>query len=209
MPRILPFLEWNLLPRPKKNTQKSVASTIRIIGGQWRGRKLPVIDADGLRPTGDRIRETLFNWLAPYTAGARCLDLFAGTGALGLEAASRGAAEVQFAEYNTRAVQQLRHNLSSLNCDNAQVYAGDGVEWLRTKPPEPFDIIFLDPPFAENLWHPASIALSQGWLQTDALVYIECPKNQQLQLPLNWQQHKEKTAGAVRYGLFQITAEQP
>lgn len=188
-------------PRIKK-TQKNANSTIRIIGGEWRGRKLNVPHADGLRPTGDRIRETLFNWLMPRVSGSYCLDLFAGTGALGLEALSRGAEQVQFAEMNTTAANQLRDNLNILQCNRAQVYAGNGLSLLQQTPAHAYDLVFLDPPFSAMIWDKALLSLqSSGWLHSDSLVYIESPKQAPPSLS-GWQCHREKTAGEVRYGLY-------
>jgi len=192
------------LPPKKKNAQKELNSTIRIIAGQWRGRKLTVTNAEGLRPTGDRVRETLFNWLMPHTAGSRCLDLYAGTGALGLEALSRGASFVQFAEYNSAAAQQLNRNLQTLQCSDAQVYTGDAQKLLESGG-EPYDIIFIDPPFSQNLWlHSLELLVQKGFLHRDTLVYIEHPKSQTLAFAPQWQCHREKTAGDVCYALHQF-----
>lgn len=190
-----------MLSRNKK-TQKNANSTIRIIGGEWRGRKLNVPQAEGLRPTGDRVKETLFNWLMPTLPGSYCLDLFAGTGALGLEALSRGAKQVQFAELNAAAANQLRANLSMLHCDRAQVYTGDSLNLLLQLPAQAFDVVFLDPPFSAALWDKALASLqSGGWLHNNSLVYIESPKQTPPSLS-NWQCHREKIAGDVRYGLY-------
>ena len=191
------------MPSRQKKAQKNTTSTIRIIGGEWRGRKLAVTPIEGLRPTGDRVRETLFNWLMPYVHGSRCLDLFAGSGALGLEALSRGSKFVQFAELNPQAAQQLDTNLATLECSAANVFRGNGLT-LLTPALEPFDIIFLDPPFAQDLWHDALTQLViNGALHNHTLVYIEWPKARPMALPAGWHSHREKHAGDVRYALYQ------
>lgn len=176
---------------------------MRIIGGDWRGRKLPVLDKPGLRPTGDRIRETLFNWLMADIRGSRCLDLFAGSGALGLEALSRGAAEVDFVELDTPACSQLRDNLALVKASNGSVHNANALAWIDTQK-TPFDIVFIDPPFAEDFWHTALQKLLDTQLLTsDSLIYVEQPK------AFNFHHKdlhaiKDKTAGQVRYGLYQI-----
>lgn len=180
-------------------------NTLRIIGGQWRGRKLRFADGEGLRPTTDRVRETLFNWLQPIIHGARCLDLFAGSGALGLEALSRGALEVQFIERNPRAVTMLQENLALLNADNGQVMQGDALAFLRG-PARPFDIVFLDPPFRQDLLIPALTLLAQGnWLAPNARIYIELEAEEgEPHLPSGWELLRSKTAGQVAYHLAAV-----
>jgi 16S rRNA (guanine966-N2)-methyltransferase len=181
---------------------------MRIIGGQWRGRKLPIVTAQGLRPTGDRIRETLFNWLAPDLPGARCLDLFAGSGALGLEALSRGAHEVTLVELNPEAAQQLRDNLAMLGRNNpqdlqARVIQADSLQWLETQPPTPYDVLFIDPPFGADLWSTSIDALEQtGWLSHQAAIYLESPADTLITVPKDWDLHREKRAGEVCYRLY-------
>jgi 16S rRNA (guanine966-N2)-methyltransferase len=181
---------------------------LRIIGGGWRGRRLPVADQPGLRPTGDRIRETLFNWLAPVITGSRCLDCFAGSGALGLEAASRGAAEVVMIERAAPVARLLRTNAALLTgTDPAapaiDVIQADSLLWLARTPPRPFDICFLDPPFAAGLLGDAmGLLAGRGWLAPSALVYLETAKSAGLpELPPGWTLHRDKTAGQVRYVL--------
>jgi len=148
---------------------------VRIIAGQWRGRKLPVVHAAGLRPTGDRVRETLFNWLQMDIPGARCLDLFAGSGALGLEAASRGAAGVTLVESSTMVAEQLRHTLTELGAgENVSLLVQSAEQYLSTEPP-PFDIVFVDPPFAFELHEKIVRRLESVCLSPGALVYIELP----------------------------------
>jgi 16S rRNA (guanine966-N2)-methyltransferase len=176
---------------------------IRIIGGRWRGRKLPVLAEEGLRPTPDRVRETLFNWLAPIIDGARCLDLFSGTGALCLEALSRGAAEVVMVERAKHVAQQLRQNIATLGTDAARVVEADAVDFLRGAA-EPFDVIFLDPPFASDLIERGGKLIEQGhWLKPGGFVYVEAPAAMQpLPVPVRWSAEKSKQAGQVGYHLF-------
>ena len=175
---------------------------LRIIGGRWRSRCLRFPDVEGLRPTPDRVRETLFNWLAPLIEGARCLDLFAGSGALGIEALSRGAAEVVFVERQPLAVRQLRRNLAQLGQTSTQVIQADALVWL-CGPSQPFDVVFLDPPFDANLLVPVCAALHRGgWLADGARIYLETARDAgKLELPENWQLTREKTAGQVSYRL--------
>ncbi|MDO8344701.1 MAG: 16S rRNA (guanine(966)-N(2))-methyltransferase RsmD [Cellvibrio sp.] len=192
-------------PVAKSFTKPAKGSNqLRIIGGAWRGRKLNFPDVDGLRPTGDRIRETLFNWLAPDIKGAHCLDLFAGSGALGLEALSRGAQSSLLLEKHAAAAQQLKSNLQLLQADNGRVEQVDSLQWLKQQqPPYPFDIIFIDPPFALDLWEPIAGALeTQGWLSDEAIIYLEAPRDAHLQLPAHWQLHRDKQAGQVSFRLY-------
>ena len=183
-------------------------STLRIIGGQWRGRKLHFIEKPGLRPTGDRIRETLFNWLAPYIAGARCLDLFAGTGALGLECLSRGAAQVWLLEKCARTADTLANNLKLLGVRQGKLIKTETIEWLLNDPKSTLlsasiDIAFIDPPFADQLWEPAMEGLeAANILAIDAKIYIETPRRQVIHFPPQWEALHEKTAGNVCYRLY-------
>ncbi len=179
------------------------SSTVRIIGGQWRGRKLAFPDLADLRPTPDRIRETLFNWLQPYIGGSNCLDAFAGSGVLGFEAASRGALNVDLLELAPAAVAALTVNQQNLKATNCQVLAQDALTFI-TNTDKQFDIVFLDPPYRANLWqHAAELLEEQGCLLAHSLVYLECPAKQSLpDLPANWQLIKDKSAGEVRYCLF-------
>ena len=178
------------------------AKQLRVIGGQWRGRRLAFPDLPGLRPTPDRVRETLFNWLAPVLPGARCLDLFAGSGALGIEALSRGAADVVFVERHPLAARTLRDQLDRLHAQSARVEQADALAWLG-QPGMPFEIVLLDPPFGQGLLEPACAALEAGgWLAAHAWIYLEAEmETEVLALPVRWTLHREKTAGAVTYRL--------
>ncbi|MDQ6645850.1 MAG: 16S rRNA (guanine(966)-N(2))-methyltransferase RsmD [Pseudomonadota bacterium] len=174
---------------------------IRIIGGSLRNSRLDVPDLLSLRPTPERVRETLFNWLAPMIEGARCLDLCAGTGALGIEALSRGAAAVQFIEKDARAAQALRHNLSRLKVDG-EVSLLDAGLFLNGAGCRQ-DLVFLDPPFALDLWSTLAGQLEQGgWLADPALIYVESPRAVVPGLPSNWQLHREGHASEVRFALY-------
>lgn len=188
--------------RPSPKT--TATNQLRIIGGLWRGRKLIFPDVDGLRPTGDRIRETLFNWLAPELQGSRCLDLFAGSGALGIEALSRGAEVSLLVERDSKAAAQLRSNLELLKANGGRVLNADVMEILRKGNTEaPYHIIFIDPPFQLKLWQSVIEALEGGnWLAENATIYIESGRDDHYAPPINWQLHRDKHAGAVSYRLF-------
>jgi len=175
---------------------------VRIIGGSLRNSRLQVPPLEGLRPTPERVRETLFDWLAPVIAGAHCLDLCAGTGALGIEALSRGAAEVRFVERDARAAQALRANLARLGTANGEVVLADARDYLRGAPRR-HDIAFLDPPFDLGLWAELARQLEAGgWLAAGALVYVESPEQVAPDVPAGWQVHRQGKAGAVRYALY-------
>ena len=176
---------------------------LRIIAGQWRGRKLSFAELQGLRPTPDRVRETLFNWLAPMIDGARCLDLFAGSGALGLEALSRGAAEVVMLDQSPKVVRQLQDNLQLLDCVHATVLKKDALAYLQQVADKGFDIVFLDPPYRNDLLLPCIELLGQHkWLNTGARIYLELESEAELPaLPDNWQLTRSKKAGQVAYHL--------
>lgn len=192
--------------RTKKKMQ-SQAGHIRVIGGQWRGRKLPVLDLEGLRPTTDRLKETVFNWLQFELPNANVLDVFAGTGSLGIEALSRGAARAQFLEQAPAAAAQLRDNLTRLAADTAHVEVTDALVWLQ-KPAtavHPYNVVFLDPPFAKALLQP-SIDHLPPWLAPNAWVYIETERNANYQVPNNWHLHREKQTSQVSARLFQVQA---
>lgn len=180
----------------------SFPGKLRIIGGRWRGRRLNVHEAEGLRPTPDRVRETLFNWLQPYLAGASCLDLFSGTGALCLEALSRGASHVVMVEQSARVAEQLRKHVATLEAEHATVIQMDAVVFLKQSA-QVFDIIFLDPPFRSDLVERcAKLIEEQGWLRPNGLIYIEAPsKNFTLLLPPTWELIRHRVAGQVSYHL--------
>ncbi|MBD1576446.1 16S rRNA (guanine(966)-N(2))-methyltransferase RsmD [Vibrio sp. S11_S32] len=197
----------------RRNTQKpankkSTGGFVRIISGLWRGRKLPVYDAEGLRPTTDRVKETLFNWLASDISQSRCLDLFAGSGGLGFEAASRQAEHVTMLELNKSAKQQLSQNVSNLNANNIEVLQQDSLLFLQQSG-TPYDVVFIDPPFRQDLLEKTIALLATNhWLAPEALIYIETEKELTLPaLPQDWQLHREKTAGQVCYRLYQRQAE--
>ncbi len=184
------------------NRGKKITNQVRIIGGEHRGRRLSFPDLPGLRPTGDRVRETLFNWLQPRLPGSTCLDLFAGSGALGLEAASRGAGRVVMVERAPAAVAQLRENVALLGSPNVRVIQAEALTWLQGES-EPFEIVFLDPPFSEGFLAECCGLLQQnGWLQPDARIYIETDAGNGLpQLPSEWRILKQKRAGQVAFSL--------
>ncbi len=175
---------------------------LRIIGGEWRSRQLPVVDQQGLRPTPDRVRETVFNWLQNDVPGARCLDLFAGSGALGFEAASRGAREVTLVENQQQACKVLADNIKLLNAKQIKLQQLDAMQWLRTCDQQ-YDVVFLDPPYQANLLAEACQLLEQhACLADDAKIYLELASNQELpKLPENWQIIRSKKAGQVSYHL--------
>mgnify|MGYP001812348412 FL=1 len=183
---------------------KGQTSRLRIIGGQWRGRKLEFEPAPGLRPTTDRIRETLFNWLTPHIHGARCVDLFAGSGALGLEALSRGAQHCDFVDTSERATGQIRRQLEVLDAvARAHCYCADALTFLE-QARESFDLVFVDPPFDSALAATACQALARGAiLRPGALVYVETAATEPAPgVPASWSEHRSKAAGGVNYRLY-------
>lgn len=187
-----------------KSNAKVATSTLRIIGGQWRSRRLNFPAIDGLRPTTDRLRETLFNWLAPAIYGANCLDLFAGSGALGLEALSRGAQHATFIDLSSQATNALRQNLDTLQCANATVYQDSADQWLQHNH-DKYDVIFLDPPFRKSLLQTCVTRIDQAsMLNEGAFIYLEMESElNQIDIPENWQVQKEKMVGQVRCLLLQ------
>lgn len=189
--------------RRGRDRNRGPAGRVRIVAGKWRGRWLPVPDAPGLRPSAERVRETLFNWLAPTLPGTRCLDLFAGTGILGFEALSRGAAEVVFVERAPALVATLRASAALLGAAEAAILLRDARDYLQTAEPRGFDVVFLDPPFAEeSLGDLCRLLHSRPWLARDACVYLEQGRDEPLPaLPAGWSVRREKTAGNVRYSL--------
>jgi 16S rRNA (guanine966-N2)-methyltransferase len=186
----------------------SASGRVRIIGGTLRNSRLDVPDLPGLRPTADRVRETLFNWLQPIVGGARCLDLYAGTGALGIEALSRGARAVTFVERDARLAAALRANLARLKVDG-EVVGDDASRWLRG-PGRPFDVVLLDPPFALDAWETTARQLEDcGWIAAHGWIYVEAPRGAALSLPLNWLLHRQGHAGEVAYALYRRTPADP
>lgn len=179
-----------------------MTNTLRIIGGEWRGRRIRFPGRGGIRPTPDRVRETLFNWLSAAVPGSRCLDLFAGSGALGLEALSRGAREATFVERNRENAAALRETAALLAPGRATVVQAEALAWLRG-PASAFDIAFLDPPFDGGLLEAALRGLDAGgWLAPGAFAYLERPAVQgEPALPAGWILHRTGRAGAVGYHL--------
>lgn len=196
------------MPKPSSRTSRR-SGQLRIIAGEWRGRRLPVAAVPGLRPTPDRVRETLFNWLAPFLPGARCLDLFAGSGALGLEALSRGAASCLFMEQSRAAARQLEAALAELGAgERARVYTGDALRLSARQCDPGFDIVFLDPPFRCG-WTQRCLAMLAypGYLAGVAWVYLESGVDETLPtLPGHWHLHRQRVAGQVSYRLFRVAA---
>ena len=176
---------------------------IRVIGGAMRGRRWRFPDIPDIRPTPDRVRETLFNWLGTRVPGSRCLDLFAGSGALGLESLSRGASSVVFVEQNAAIARALTAVIAEWNVQGAEVARTDAFSYLRGTV-QPFDIVFLDPPFAAGLVAPAAALLEErGWLAPNALIYLESAAREPLPaLPQAWHALKAKQAGEVGYHLY-------
>jgi len=186
-----------------------VKNQLRIIGGKWRGRKLSFVESKGLRPTLDRVRETLFNWLQPVIYNSRCLDLYSGSGALGFEALSRGASQVTMVDNNRQVYKQLNHNLQLLDCDNADTVCMDAVEFLSKQSltqslESKYQIAFLDPPFNQNLLDNCCQKIEQQQLLAEkSYIYIEAEKKLKLtNIPVNWHKTKEKKAGQLAYYLF-------
>ena len=191
----------------RHKTNKPRPGRLRIVAGNWRSRLLDIADVPGLRPTSERIRETLFNWLEPRINGACCLDLFAGTGALGLEALSRGARRVVFVEQSMRAVRTLNANIETLGAAGAVVRHMDALDYLRGEQGERFDLVFLDPPFAADMVDELCRLLAErNLLANDACIYIEQGRSgAEPELPAGWEVLKNKTAGSVRYMLVRQT----
>lgn len=176
---------------------------MRIVAGKWRGRFLPVDDAPDLRPSSERIRETLFNWLAPVIEGAHCLDLFAGTGVLGLEALSRGAASATFIERSPKVAATLKHSIAALGAVDAVLEVDDAFAWLARAEPRRYDLVFLDPPYAlESLADLCRLLHEKQWLAAGARIYMEQDLHDHRPvLPGGFKLVREKTAGNVRYSL--------
>lgn len=184
----------------------SGAGMVRLIGGRWRGSRLPVVDLAGLRPTADRVRETVFNWLQPKLPGARVLDLFAGSGALGFEAVSRGACQALLVERNPRQAQTLKAIAERLRAGPAvEVVCADALAWLRAPLHGRFDLVFVDPPFMSGSGAAALAALAP-WLAPDAWLYLETSLVQPLAPDARWRLHRQGQTRQVRYALYTCTA---
>lgn len=192
--------------------QGKPSGKIRIISGIHKGRKLPVLMADGLRPTTDRVKETVFNWLMPYINQANCLDCFSGSGGLGFEALSRGADQVTLVELNRAAAKQLQANKELLKADNVTVVNSDALSYLKDSflkaeqtenTIKSFDLVFLDPPFRKQLVEQAAQLLNNYGLAEEALIYVEMEAESTQVIPTNWQLLKEKITGQVVYQLYQ------
>jgi 16S rRNA (guanine966-N2)-methyltransferase len=183
----------------------SAGGFIRVISGKFRGRKLPVKDVKGLRPTTDRIKETVFNWLMQDTRDARVLDCFAGSGGLGFEALSRFAEHTDFIELDKFAASQLQENITMLKLNNACVINDNALTLLQKgNLAAPYNLVFVDPPFRQGLAQPCCEALeAQNWLTNDALIYVEVEKGLSFLAPNSWQIIKEKQAGQVLCQLYQ------
>jgi 16S rRNA (guanine966-N2)-methyltransferase len=177
---------------------------VRIIAGIWRSRRLPVAEAPGLRPSGDRVRETLFNWLQPHIAGAVCADLYAGSGALGLEAASRGAASVVLIERHPLAAAQLEENIRALGATQVTLHKGDIMDWLPRQAPATFDLLFADPPFEAGVHGELLRAIAgSGCLKPGGLLYLESAADAELlPPPPGWACWREQRIGEVRLQVF-------
>lgn len=181
---------------------------IRVIGGTLRNSRLEVPDLPGLRPTPERVRETLFNWLLPVVGGSRCLDLYAGTGALGIEALSRGASAVTFVEREPRMATALKANLARLKV-TGEVATDDATRWLGGAA-KPFDVVFLDPPFVLDVWAATALALEDGgWLSSHAWIYVEASRGASFVVPSTWAAHRQGTAGEVAFTLYRRAPADP
>lgn len=183
----------------------SQINSVRIIGGRWRGRRLRFPALPGLRPTPDRVRETLFNWLAPHLPEARVLDLFAGSGALGFEAASRGAREVVLVERDRAAAKALRAQAEAFSAGNVRIVCGDALEFLGSAP-EVFDVAFVDAPYRYPFHAQVCGRLNAGWLGNEAFVYLETASRETaVAVPAGWDLHRELRAGEVAARLYHLT----
>ncbi|MGF1789053.1 16S rRNA (guanine(966)-N(2))-methyltransferase RsmD [Photobacterium profundum] len=197
------------MTRHKQQTGRNMPNNrrdgfVRIISGQWRGRKLPVHDVEGLRPTTDRVKETVFNWLAQDIYQAKCLDLFTGSGGLSFEALSRGAESITMLELDKKAANQLQQNLTTIGATNANVLNTDSLKYLA-QTGTPHDVVFIDPPFRKDLiQNVIDLLEANNWLTPHAMIYIEAEKELgEIVTPSHWRLHREKIAGQVCYRLFE------
>jgi len=181
-------------------------NSVRIIGGKWRSRKIHFGDNSALRPSPDRVRETIFNWLATDLIEANCLDLFSGSGVLGFETLSRGAASVTFVERDLATFRQLKKAAQELGAESAAIfYLEDALKWLAHKPMQQFNIVFLDPPFNQGLLEKSLQLLQENdWLAKDALIYVEMERNLDLILPNGWEWLRQKSTQQIEYGLIAV-----
>jgi len=184
-----------------KRKAQRVQGRVRIIAGEWRGRRIEVAEGTAVRPTPDRVRETLFNWLRDSLTGARCLDLFAGTGVLGFEALSRGAAEAWLVEHDAALVAALENTAKILGAQ-PRVVRRDAHAFLREPPNARFDVVFLDPPYTLPVL--PLLEMLPAWLATEALVYVERPRGQGLPEIAGTEWWRRSHAGAVEYGLLKF-----
>lgn len=186
------------------------APHVRIIGGLWRGRHVHFPEQSGLRPSPDRARETLFNWLSPHLSGARCLDLFAGSGVLGFEALSRGAAHVTLVDNNPAVFQTLQETQNHLGAQSAHVVAAEGCAFLETLSPQSFDLIFLDPPFKAGLLPTALTVIDKrGILAPAGFLYLEAGADSAFEPPPGFHWHRLARAGQVVFGLACSQEDRP
>jgi len=190
--------------KPAPSAGHAPRSQVRIIGGSWRGRRIEFQAEPGLRPTPDRVRETLFNWLQPRLPGSRCLDLFCGSGALAIEALSRGAACATLVDLSAKVLRDVRHNLERLGTSAAELVAADAVAWIGTVRDRRYDIVFIDPPFGGGTAQRClQLLTSSTLLAPGARVYLECGVAETAPgLPPGWLLHREKFAGQVAYRLY-------
>lgn len=198
------------MPRKRAN-QPASGGELNIIGGNWRSRKLRFPDAGGVRPTPARTRETLFNWLAQQVPGSHCLDLFSGSGALGLEALSRGASSATLVEHNRALADALRQNLALLKSPDGRVVTQAVEQFLAQPAPASFDLVFMDPPFRQDwLERLFPLLVDNGWVVPGGWIYAEYESEKSLPVaPAGWQLHREKSAGQVKYCLFRTDTKNP
>ena len=192
------------MPRTKNSPFQRNRGRLRIIGGQWKRHTLHFNGGADLRPTPDAIREKLFNWLAPVIEGAYCLDLFCGSGALGFEAASRGAAQVVLVDNNRQCCEEINKNRVRLGAQQIRVHCEDALEWLA-RSSQAFDIVFLDPPYNSDLARRSIVRLQAHPLAPGTMVYVETERRLKLTYPEHWEELRSGYAGQVSCRLFQIT----
>ena len=193
----------------RSSKSRSRQSQLRIIGGQWRSRRLNFTPSPGLRPTTDRVRETLFNWLGPTVPGASCADLFAGSGALGLEALSRGADHCDFVDTSAAAIEQIEAHLGTLDASQRGGCHRMPADRFLKSTSAAWDLVFVDPPFGMDLVNPTLMLLEEeNLLHDEARIYVEtAPQDPAPQVPAHWSLHREKKAGGVIYRLFTARGE--